>query len=278
MTVSLDDNVFTLDSKADVMEWLTKYVSEAAAEKVTEGNGFDVEFGEKLSEGSIFLSEIEGYKNDIKQINALIKEKKEALTDFLVSLRNQYRDNEFSESVIYWALHGTGIVNSYSVHPIELPFKQTCNQCGKVTHGKVIIKSWANLEELAKKGRGKDYPNIRYVLADPCKCRLESDASQMERFELQQKERKQRLRKLKTMPYKQYLQTDEWKETRMKALRRADFKCQLCGGGGLLNVHHNNYKNRGNEQTADLITLCADCHKTYHKIGVEDGDTITARS
>lgn len=74
----------------------------------------------------------------------------------------------------------------------------------------------------------------------------------------------ERLHQLKIMPYQEYLQTEEWKETRLKALKRADFKCQVCNKSDKLNVHHRTYENRGNEQNKDLTVLCEDCHKLYH--------------
>jgi len=81
------------------------------------------------------------------------------------------------------------------------------------------------------------------------------------------KEEKRRLRReeLHTMPYHEYLQTPEWKETRYVAMKKANFKCQLCGDGGKLNTHHNTYKRRGYEMSSDLMVLCGNCHETYSK-------------
>lgn len=67
------------------------------------------------------------------------------------------------------------------------------------------------------------------------------------------------------MPYGEYLQTDEWKKTRIAALKRAGFRCQLCSNKEELNVHHNNYENRGCERNRDLIVLCKGCHANFHK-------------
>jgi len=75
-----------------------------------------------------------------------------------------------------------------------------------------------------------------------------------------------RLSQLKRMPYNDYLETDEWKETRKRALQRADYKCQVCNGTHNLQVHHSSYDRRGNEADADLIVLCGACHRRFHKI------------
>lgn len=67
------------------------------------------------------------------------------------------------------------------------------------------------------------------------------------------------------MIYKEYLKTDEWKRIRRWALDRAGHKCQLCQSTKNLNVHHNNYKNLGKEEPADIIVLCKNCHTKHHK-------------
>ena len=64
--------------------------------------------------------------------------------------------------------------------------------------------------------------------------------------------------------YKEYLQSEHWKETRTKALKRAGYKCQVCGYKSNLQVHHNNYSNLGHEDDTDLVVLCWKCHKTFH--------------
>lgn len=73
-----------------------------------------------------------------------------------------------------------------------------------------------------------------------------------------------RLRVLKRMPYKLYLQTPEWAERREQHLRSAKHRCQVCNGEHGLNVHHRTYERRGEEAWADLIVLCRVCHKTFH--------------
>ena len=75
---------------------------------------------------------------------------------------------------------------------------------------------------------------------------------------------KERLQLLRTMPYKEYLQTPEWQRTRLAALKRAKFACQLCNGDKPLQVHHRTYERRGDEWASDLIALCADCHGKFH--------------
>jgi 5-methylcytosine-specific restriction endonuclease McrA len=73
------------------------------------------------------------------------------------------------------------------------------------------------------------------------------------------------LQELKSMPYTEYLKTDHWKSVRNRALRKAWYKCSLCGNTSELHVHHNNYENRGCEKDSDLIVLCKNCHEKHHE-------------
>lgn len=75
----------------------------------------------------------------------------------------------------------------------------------------------------------------------------------------------QSVRTLKTMPYRDYLQTEHWKRESEIAKVRDGEKCRLCGTGYRLEVHHSTYERRGEELPEDLITLCHECHDMYEK-------------
>jgi hypothetical protein len=77
-------------------------------------------------------------------------------------------------------------------------------------------------------------------------------------------QRSARIEALRSMPYGDYLQTPEWRERRLYALRRARYACQLCSSKTQLQVHHRTYERRGNEKEEDLIVLCDDCHSKFH--------------
>jgi len=72
-----------------------------------------------------------------------------------------------------------------------------------------------------------------------------------------------RLSELQSMPYTEYLKTPEWAKKRAKALRFAQYRCQLCNSSESLNVHHRTYERRGHELMGDLTVLCNDCHTTF---------------
>lgn len=65
------------------------------------------------------------------------------------------------------------------------------------------------------------------------------------------------------MDYQAYLKSPHWKAVRAWAIERAGGVCQICRSGGLLEAHHNNYKNLGAELPGDLIVLCRGCHGLY---------------
>jgi len=77
--------------------------------------------------------------------------------------------------------------------------------------------------------------------------------------------RRQRMKKLQSLPYYKYLKTNWWKGRREMMLKRADHKCNKCGSEKNLSVHHKNYKRIGGEKSKDLIVLCNHCHKRTHK-------------
>jgi hypothetical protein len=74
----------------------------------------------------------------------------------------------------------------------------------------------------------------------------------------------ERIAALQSMPYREYLVTEEWLDTRNQKLRESRYRCQLCNSGGLLNVHHRTYERRGCEWMTDLIVLCHPCHAKFH--------------
>lgn len=94
-------------------------------------------------------------------------------------------------------------------------------------------------------------------------CKAQEQARQ-EEWNATHQSYEERLTELQTMPYFEYLQTPEWDQKRKAHLRSSKYRCQICNTSGPLHVHHRTYENRGNEQWADLIALCADCHSHFH--------------
>lgn len=75
------------------------------------------------------------------------------------------------------------------------------------------------------------------------------------------------------MPYLDFLRTPYWVAISDFVKLKNNYKCEICGKGGVLHVHHPNYDFHGRElQNIDkLKCLCADCHEKFHNKGVYDG-------
>lgn len=71
---------------------------------------------------------------------------------------------------------------------------------------------------------------------------------------------------LAAMPYRDYLLTREWRETRRKRLSASERRCAECGVRHRLHVHHLTYDRLGEEALDDLQVLCAVCHRVAHGI------------
>lgn len=66
------------------------------------------------------------------------------------------------------------------------------------------------------------------------------------------------------MNYKTYLKSDEWKQKRAEARRRARGRCKVCGSRALLQTHHKTYRNLGRESQHELVVLCDAHHWACH--------------
>lgn len=67
--------------------------------------------------------------------------------------------------------------------------------------------------------------------------------------------------------HKAYLQTEQWKHISQRAKSAANFKCEMCGSGINLCVHHTTYENlmRERRHMDDLVVLCKNCHEKVHE-------------
>lgn len=75
-----------------------------------------------------------------------------------------------------------------------------------------------------------------------------------------------RLSALRSMSYRDYLRTPEWRRTRAAALLRAGNACSLdVTHGDELDVHHRTYERLGAELASDLVVLCRPCHRLHHR-------------
>ena len=88
----------------------------------------------------------------------------------------------------------------------------------------------------------------------------EQEKQWLEEAQKRQEERK------KFLDYYEYLQSKEWQIVRRKRLQIDGYKCQMCGTGKNLQVHHISYEHLGQEKEIDdLVTLCKECHQKVHE-------------
>ena len=64
--------------------------------------------------------------------------------------------------------------------------------------------------------------------------------------------------------YLKYLESDEWAKIKVDLIELNDGKCERCGSGKKLQVHHLSYDNLYFEEPDDLILLCSKCHMIEH--------------
>lgn len=264
MAISLRDNLFEIEDKRDIEEWIELFGKSKIndAEYLYE-NGFDEYFIDKVNEISSAENNIKSFELMIEEAKAGIANNKKTIIRIVDHLMLTYV-NESAKEILYWGTrYGASVLKGKGIRKLSIPYTSQCKRCGLVNTGTLQINSWADASRIK-------HDDLSRRIED-CKCVKEETRKKDELVMRQIEEYKLRLNELKTMPYREYLKTDEWQSTRKQALKRAKFKCQLCGVSGVtLNVHHNSYKNRGQELNSDLIVLCADCHKHHHNI--KDGD------
>jgi len=92
--------------------------------------------------------------------------------------------------------------------------------------------------------------------------RLEQQRIERERQEAERREEWQ-------TAYGEYLRSDKWKRVRQRVFKRAEYKCEFCGGPAE-QVYHERYpKSFGRmsfkrENMSYLKAICRDCHRKQH--------------
>ena len=67
--------------------------------------------------------------------------------------------------------------------------------------------------------------------------------------------------------YQAVMRSAGWRRRRSQAIRAAGRRCQACGAGGPLDVHHLSYAHLGDERPYELAVLCEGCHRRAHGRG-----------
>ncbi len=62
------------------------------------------------------------------------------------------------------------------------------------------------------------------------------------------------------------LPSHEFAVLRNQVLERDKWRCQFCGSSNNLHVHHQRSRGKGgDDHLENLITLCANCHRSVHE-------------
>ena len=60
------------------------------------------------------------------------------------------------------------------------------------------------------------------------------------------------------------LRSADWREFAASIRSARGFKCETCGSGDKLHVHHKHYRTLGRETPNDVALLCKACHEKVH--------------
>lgn len=206
---------------------------------------------------------------EIEDLKQQLQTAKEALPKKVLELLSNAPTRDEADALawsVYWEFDAipTTVLSEFYRMPISYArqiiggavIPTPCHTCGKIENkvfdSRNAYKNAIGTHSWAHK-------------CDECKSK-ESQVSEQWKIEYQKRTDafNQRVADLRAMPYRDYLETDHWKDIRKQMLKRAHFSCQLCSAKGELHVHHRTYENRGNEQYGDLIVLCANCHAKFH--------------
>lgn len=76
---------------------------------------------------------------------------------------------------------------------------------------------------------------------------------------------KEHIEWLKSIPYKEYLETPHWALLKKCILGRHGRACHICKKSHVeVHIHHLTYENRGQENINELACLCSECHAKVH--------------
>jgi 5-methylcytosine-specific restriction endonuclease McrA len=74
------------------------------------------------------------------------------------------------------------------------------------------------------------------------------------------------------------LTPEAYRELCRQVLERDGWRCQSCGRMGNLQVHHIQWRSKmGGDEEDNLITLCENCHSSYHGASATHDDRLYSR-
>lgn len=245
-----------INNSKQKIEYLQRCISVNVKNRIAEMEEFNIDISE--IEKSYF--ELEELNRIIERLQYLIKNKKAALNE-LVERKVEYLSQDVGftlfQYLIYWGypLIGANSIKNGKNLSLTTIGTGTCSKCGK------------EIDRIELEFNSRSSLSIKdNIYCYACNIEIENNREIfLEKINKIREEKTKRLQELRSMPYQDYLQTPEWQDTRKRALKRANFSCQLCNSNNQqLDVHHRTYENLGEEDNRDLIVLCRDCHSKFH--------------
>jgi len=213
------------------------------------------------------LQEIDAEIKLLSDLEDRVKAQKQYVQDLTTELLASLppEEQKATARILYWTyekrIHTSSIGEALGVSPANVcsyvgpgVIQTSCRICGSQIEVFILSRQNKNI------GFWK-HPTY-------CKSCIEKEREKGEKLKQEyEEERSKRLTNLREMSYSEYLKTEHWYSVRTRALKRANFRCQLCNAANTkLHVHHRTYINRGCEQNNDVIALCEDCHRKFHNI------------
>lgn len=210
---------------------------------------------EKMAKFSIPMKEVLEYIKSYVGNRRILRSK-------VASLTKPFSKGEKKELgwVLYW-LYNEGILHHEAM---SFTYKLPCSYCGNLTP--VINEIWSRpISE-------SDVTDTSFGCDDCFKAGIPQRKVANKLIEGRHKKLSpERLEYLKTMPYHEYLETEEWKFIRKMMYWRLGNSCEVCGQAKEeMAVHHKTYERRGHEDANDLMVVCSDCHRKIHHIEVAE--------
>jgi hypothetical protein len=228
------------------------------------------------------LEIIDAILQDIEETDNTLKFLKERLDEVVRGLDSVISDRDTLielANYLYWmvpevrteplaeAVTGQPKVHLLKKYISNITAGICCDRCKKEIPFASRNKLHETIREIKKRTKRQSFWPEGYLIV--CEtCRDEIYAARHISYQQQEDLQNKRLKELRYMPYKDYLKSSEWQERRIRHLKSAGFRCQVCNNGGIrLDVHHRTYERRGEEFFKDLIVLCENCHELFHREG-----------
>lgn len=167
----------------------------------------------------------------------------------------------FSDFINFSAPHGDGGAFKLPRSNVIVRAEMHCIICNK-------IKPWTDFLF----GRYLDLwlagLLVEFTTKSMCfSCRMMPRSKRQKAFvKVKYRFRQRKLKSLCKSQYSDYINSDQWVETKKRIGVKQHGSCECCGGTYLpIHAHHIRYTFLGSEKPSDIAFICAACHAAIHK-------------